>query len=30
VTNQYFAFTSTALIVPAGIEYFDAIATMVR
>jgi cytochrome c oxidase subunit 1 len=30
VTNQYFAFTSTALIVPAGVEYFDAIATMVR
>jgi cytochrome c oxidase subunit I len=30
VTNQYFAFTSTALVVPAGIEYFDAIATMVR
>jgi cytochrome c oxidase subunit 1 len=29
VTNQYFAFTSTALIVPAGIEYFDAIATMI-
>jgi cytochrome c oxidase subunit I len=28
VTNQYFAFTSTALVVPAGIEYFDAIATM--
>jgi cytochrome c oxidase subunit 1 len=30
VTNQYFAFTSTALVVPAGIEYFDAIGTMVR
>jgi cytochrome c oxidase subunit 1 len=30
VTNQYFAFTSTALVVPAGIEYFDAVATMVR
>ncbi len=28
VTNQYFALTSTALIVPAGIEYFDLIATM--
>jgi cytochrome c oxidase subunit 1 len=28
VTNQYFAFTSTALVIPAGIEYFDAIATM--
>jgi cytochrome c oxidase subunit 1 len=30
VTNQYFAFTSTALIIPAGIEYFDVIGTMVR
>jgi cytochrome c oxidase subunit I len=30
VTNQYFAFTSTALIVPAGIEYFDVVATMIR
>ena len=29
VTNQYFAFTSTALIVPAGIEYFDLIGTLV-
>jgi cytochrome c oxidase subunit I len=29
VTNQYYALTSTALIVPAGIEYFDLIATMV-
>ncbi|HEY6396185.1 MAG TPA: cbb3-type cytochrome c oxidase subunit I [Solirubrobacteraceae bacterium] len=29
VTNQYFAFTSTALLVPAGIEYFDAIGTMI-
>ena len=28
VTNQYFAFTSTLLVVPAGIEYFDAIATL--
>jgi cytochrome c oxidase subunit 1 len=28
VTNQYFAFTSTALVIPAGIEYFDAIATL--
>ncbi len=28
VTNQYFALTSTALIVPAGVEYFDLIATM--
>ena len=29
VTNQYFAFTSTLLVVPAGIEYFDAIATLI-
>jgi cytochrome c oxidase subunit 1 len=29
VTNQYFAFTSTALVIPAGIEYFDAVATMI-
>jgi cytochrome c oxidase subunit 1 len=29
VTNQYFAFTSTALLVPAGIEYFDMIATLI-
>ena len=29
VTNQYFAFTSTALVVPAGIEYFDMIATLI-
>ncbi len=29
VTNAYFAFTSTALAVPAGIEYFDLVATMV-
>jgi cytochrome c oxidase subunit I len=28
VTNQYFAFTSTLLAVPAGIEYFDMIATL--
>ena len=28
VTNQYFAFTSTALIVPAGIEYFDMAGTL--
>jgi cytochrome c oxidase subunit 1 len=28
VTNQYFALTSTLLIVPAGVEYFDLIATM--
>ena len=29
VTNQYFAFTSTALIVPAGIEYFDLVGTLI-
>jgi cytochrome c oxidase subunit I len=29
VTNQYFSLTSTALIVPAGIEYFDLVATMI-
>jgi cytochrome c oxidase subunit 1 len=29
VTNQYFSLTSTALIIPAGIEYFDLIATMI-
>jgi cytochrome c oxidase subunit I len=29
VTNEYFAFTSTALVVPAGIEYFDMIATLI-
>jgi cytochrome c oxidase subunit I len=29
VTNGYFAFTSTALAVPAGIEYFDVVATMI-
>jgi cytochrome c oxidase subunit 1 len=29
VTNEYFALTSTMLIIPAGIEYFDAIATMI-
>ncbi len=29
VTNQYFAFTSTALLVPAGIEYFDTIGTLI-
>jgi cytochrome c oxidase subunit 1 len=29
VTNQYFSFTSTALIVPAGIEYFDMVGTMI-
>ena len=29
VTNQYFALTSTILLVPAGVEYFDLIGTMV-
>jgi cytochrome c oxidase subunit 1 len=29
VTNGYFAFTSTLLAVPAGVEYFDLIATMI-
>jgi cytochrome c oxidase subunit I len=29
VTNQYFAFTSTLLAVPAGIEYFDMVATLI-
>jgi cytochrome c oxidase subunit 1 len=30
VSNRFFALTSTALLVPAGIEYFGAIATMWR
>jgi cytochrome c oxidase subunit 1 len=29
VVNQYFSLTSTALVVPAGLEYFDLIATMI-
>ena len=29
VTNQYFAFTSTALAIPAGVEYFDTLATLI-
>jgi cytochrome c oxidase subunit I len=29
VTNKYFSLTSTALVVPAGIEYFDLIGTMI-
>jgi cytochrome c oxidase subunit 1 len=29
VTNQYFAFTSTLLLVPAGVEYFDMVATLI-
>jgi cytochrome c oxidase subunit 1 len=28
--NEYFAFTSTALAIPAGIEYFDMVGTLVR
>jgi cytochrome c oxidase subunit 1 len=28
--NEYFAFTSTLLAIPAGIEYFDMIATLIR
>jgi cytochrome c oxidase subunit 1 len=30
VDNRWFAATSTALLVPAGIEYFDALATLWR
>jgi cytochrome c oxidase subunit I len=29
ITNQYFAFTSTALVLPAGIEYFDMVGTLI-
>jgi cytochrome c oxidase subunit 1 len=29
VTNEYFSFTSTLLLVPAGIEYFDMVATLI-
>jgi cytochrome c oxidase subunit I len=29
IANEYFSLTSTALLVPAGIEYFDAAATLV-
>jgi cytochrome c oxidase subunit 1 len=29
VTNQYFAFTSTLLVIPAGIEYFDMVGTLI-
>ncbi|MDQ6745260.1 MAG: cbb3-type cytochrome c oxidase subunit I [Actinomycetota bacterium] len=29
VTNQYFAFTSTLLVIPAGVEYFDVLGTMI-
>jgi cytochrome c oxidase subunit 1 len=29
VTNQFFAFSSTLLLVPAGIEYFDLIGTLI-
>jgi cytochrome c oxidase subunit 1 len=28
VANRYFALTTTAILVPAGVEYFDLIATM--
>jgi cytochrome c oxidase subunit I len=28
IANKYFSLTSTALLVPAGIEYFDAVGTM--
>jgi cytochrome c oxidase subunit 1 len=28
VTDRYFALTSTALVVPAGVEYFDLVATL--
>jgi cytochrome c oxidase subunit I len=30
VPNKYFSLTSTALLVPAGVEYFDSAATMWR
>ena len=30
VTNKYFSLTSTALVVPAGIEYFDFLGTLWR
>jgi cytochrome c oxidase subunit I len=29
ITNQYFAFTSTALVLPAGVEYLGMIATLI-
>jgi cytochrome c oxidase subunit 1 len=29
VLNQYFSFTSTVLLIPAGIEYFDMVGTMI-
>jgi cytochrome c oxidase subunit I len=29
VKNQYFSLTSTLLVLPAGVEYFDMIATMI-
>jgi cytochrome c oxidase subunit I len=29
IANRYYALTSTALLVPAGVEYFDAAATMI-
>jgi cytochrome c oxidase subunit 1 len=30
VSNRYFSLTSTSLLVPAGVEYFDCLATMWR
>ncbi|HEY2635899.1 MAG TPA: cbb3-type cytochrome c oxidase subunit I, partial [Solirubrobacteraceae bacterium] len=30
IPNKYFSLTSTALLVPAGVEYFDSVATMWR
>jgi cytochrome c oxidase subunit I len=30
IANRYYALTSTLLLVPAGVEYFDAAGTMVR
>jgi cytochrome c oxidase subunit I len=29
ITNEYFAFTSTMLVIPAGIEYFDCMGTLI-
>jgi cytochrome c oxidase subunit 1 len=29
VVNEYFSFTSTALLIPAGIEYFDCVGTLI-
>jgi cytochrome c oxidase subunit 1 len=30
ISNRYFALTSTGLLIPAGVEYFDCLATMWR